>query len=425
MSRFYEQLAVNKDIEWLMYLAQYDERVYDVVDKHQLTPLAIAALPSPQAAMFLAKGMVYEPIHTEVMQNFIRICMHLSRFSTVEEAVALGELVSSCGLPEQYRAQLFNFSETYRHMILSNSYFVQRSVLKLLAYVFCDDVLSDAVAQLQYKSDILNHVNRVFTTSPDFISWRYSVRVMSIAGGYNEDRSDVEYTDALVRVVTRVLPEFLTYFSITFCYAMVRFYPKRVRGITPRWLARHRALFSATYCSIMGILVNTVADYRAHQHRVQYELRRSQELRRRRGAERRGLDYDANPYFDNLEGVTRRVFGIQCQSYLVAGTMLGVSLLPLTKVTFPKWMGDVTWRHPFLPRLFPSLMGLHAASRCVVPFVFAPFTMTTLLCSNQNGVTLYDYYVNMRFVLWHRKTEVAFDTSAEVSVDLTEKRQRD
>lgn len=425
MNRLYEQLAESQNIEWLTYLAQYDERVYDVVDRHHLTPLIIGALPNPQAAQFLARGMVYEPVYNEVMQNFIRICMHLSQFSTVEEAVALGELVSSCGLPEPYRAQLFNFSETYRHMILSNSYFVQRAVLKLLAYVFCDDVLSDAVAQLQYKSDILNHVNRVFTVSPDFVSWRYSVRVMSLAGGYNEDRSDVEYTDKLVRVLTKVLPEFLTYFSITFCYAMMRFYPKRVRGITPRWLARHRALFTATYVGIMGILVNSVADYRAHNHRVIYELRRAQEMRRRRGAERRGAPYDANPYFDNLSGVTKRVFGIQCQSYLVAGTMLGVSLLPLTKVQFPKWMGDVTWRHPFLPRLFPSLMGLHAASRCVVPFALAPFTLTTVLCSNQNGVTLYDYYVHLRYKLWYRRTEQAFDTSADVSVDLTEKKRRD
>lgn len=60
-----------------------------------------------------------------------------------------------------------------------------------MSYIFCDDILSDAVAQLQYKSDILNHINKTYMTTPDFVSWRFAVRCMSLAGGYNEDRSDV------------------------------------------------------------------------------------------------------------------------------------------------------------------------------------------------------------------------------------------
>lgn len=421
---WYEKLATDGDVTTLMYLAQYDERVYHVVDRHSLVTKIVDLLPSPQAAQFLSRGIVYDSVNVEVLKNFVRICMFLSQYSTVAEGSTLAELVAACGLVEQYRPKLFCFSETYRHMILSNSYLVQRAVVKLLSYVFCDDVLSDAVAQLQFKSDILNHVNRLYTVTPDFVSWRFSVRMMALAGGYNEDRSDVEYTDFLTRVLTRCVPEFLMYFTVTFCYAMIRFYPKRVRGITPRWLARHRALFSGAYCGVVGVIVNSLADYRTHQHRVLYELRKSQEMRRRRGAQRRGIEYEHNPYFDSIEGVTKRVFSIQCQSYLVAGTMLAVSLIPLTKVKFPKWMGDVSWRHPFLPRFFPSLMGMHAASRCAVPFVLAPFCLTTLITSSTFGTTVYDYYVEGRQRMWNRKTNVSFDAGADLDVDITQEKTR-
>lgn len=419
LTDWYESLARDGHHHTLVRIAQFDERVVEILARHHLIPRIVADLPDPASALFLSRAMVYEDVHSEVMKNFVRICMFLSQFSTVDEGAALSELIGSCGLPEDYRMQLFNFSETYRHMILSNSYFVQRAVLRLLSYIFCDDVTSDAVAQLQYKSDILNHVNKVFTDTPDFVSWRFSVRVMSLAGGYNEDRSDVEYTEMLTRVVTRFVPEFVMYFSVAFFYAMFRFYPKRVRGITPRWLARHRALFSATYCGIMGLLLNSLTEYRTHNHRVLYELRRSQEMRRRRGAARRGVEYEPNKYFDSLEGVTRRVFGIQMQSYGIIGGMLTFSMLPLTKVQFPKWIGDVTWRYPFVPRFFPCLVGLHAASRCAVPFTVAPFVMTTLYYSNSGNVSLYDRYVDLRYRLWHRRTETKFDTSTSLLEDVT------
>lgn len=70
---------------------------------------------------------------------------------------------------------------------------------------------------------------------------------------------------------------------------------------------------------------------------------------------------------------------MQLSTYLITGTALACSLLPLTSVTFPKFMGDVAWRHPFVPRLFPAILGMHAASRCLVPFIFAPFTIISLL----------------------------------------------
>ncbi|KAK7195281.1 hypothetical protein NESM_000453800 [Novymonas esmeraldas] len=420
LANWYESLAREKRLELLMTLGLYDERVYEVVARHGLVPDVVQTLPAPLTAHFLARGMCYDDVSEEVIRNFVRVCMMLSRYNTVAEASTLAELIGSCGLPEQYRLQMFNFSETYRHMILSQSYFPQRAVLRLLSYIFCDDVLSDAVAQLQYKSDILNHVNKVYVTTPDFVSWRFSVRCMSLAGGFNEDRSDVEYTELLTRAVTQGLPEFFSYFLVTFAYARFRFYPKRVRGITPRWLARQRACFSAFYCAILGVFCNSVLEYRIHEHRVLYELRKSQEMRRRRGAERRKVAYDKNPYFDSLEGVTRRVYMMQLSAYTVTGLGLAVSMLPLTSVRFPKFMGDVAWRHPFVPRLFPSLLGMHAASRCLIPFVVAPFTAVSLAKAGNGGTTLYDRYVELRMRLWHRKVDVAFDTSTAVDeVDVT------
>ncbi|ORC91728.1 uncharacterized protein TM35_000053240 [Trypanosoma theileri] len=425
LTNLYETLATQGRLELLLTLGMYDERVYEVVERHHLTDKIIDMLPSPQAAMFLSRGMAYDCINEEVIRNFIKICMMLSRYKTVEEGASLAELIGNCGVPEQYRMNMFNFSETYRHMILSKSYFPQRSVLKLLAYIFCDDILTDAVAQLQYKSDILNHVNKVFVDTPDFVSWRFSVRVMSLAGGFNEDRSDVEYTEALTRLVTRTIPEFFLYFTVTFVYAMFRHYPRRVRGIIPRWLARQRALFSGVYCGLLGIYVNSILEYRVHRHRMLYEVRKSQEFRRRRGAKRRGTEYIQNTYFDNLEGVTRRIHSMQCTAYTITGGALLLSLLPLTPIKFPKWMGDVAWRHPFVPRLFPTVLGMHSASRCLVPFVFAPFTILTAARFNGAGATLYDRYVEFRMRLWYRKVEVAFDTSTNVAeVDITKEQQR-
>ncbi|EPY30334.1 hypothetical protein STCU_04118 [Strigomonas culicis] len=415
---FYEKLANEKRLELLVTLGMYDERVYEVVERHRLAPDIVAMLPSPAAAKFLTRGMCYDVISEEVIRNFVRICMALSRYNTVEEGATLADLIGSCGLPEQYRMQMFNFSETYRHMILSHSYFPQRAVIRLLSYIFCDDLLSDAVAQLQHKSDILNHVNKVYVTTPDFVSWRFSVRCMSLAGGLNEDRSDVEYTEALTRFVTEMVPDFITYFVPTYLYARFRFYPKRVRGITPRWLARQRAFFSATYCGLLGVYCHSLLAYRIHEHRVLYELRKSQEQRRRRGAQRRGVDYEPNHYFDDLQAVTRRIYLKQSSVYTLTGVGVLVSLLPLTSVTFPKWMGDVAWRHPFVPRLFPALLGMHAASRCLVPFVLAPFAAVTAAKTNE-WATLYDRYVQMRMRMWNKKTEVAFETDTEINVDIT------
>ncbi|EAN79173.1 uncharacterized protein TEOVI_000371800 [Trypanosoma equiperdum] len=420
LTRYYEKLAEQGRLEQLIVFGMYDERVYEVIDRHKLAGSITALLPSSQAAAFLSRGMAYDCVNEEVLRNFIKICMMLSTYKTVEEGASLAELIGSCGVPEHYRMSLFNFSETYRHMILSKSYFPQRAVLKLLSYIFCDDVLTDAVAQLQYKSDILNHVNKVYVDTPDFISWRFSVRVLSLAGGYNEDRSDVEYTDALTRLVTRTIPEFIVYFGATFMYAMIRHYPRRVRGITPRWLARQRAVFSAAYCAFLGVFVNSILEYRVHKHRMLYELRKSQECRRRRGAEKRGVDYTPNTYFDSLEGVTRHIYSMQLTTYGASASMLLLSLVPLVPVKFPKWMGDVAWRHPFVPRLFPAILGMHAASRCMVPFVFAPFTIMTALRFNGWSTTLYDRYVELRMRLWHRKVEAVFDTSTDVTdLDVT------
>lgn len=419
---YYEQLAQlpnHEGLTALLYLGQFDERVYEIVCKHNLAPAIVDLLPYPQAAYFLSRGMVYDDISRVVLKNFVRICSLLSRYESVDSAVTLAELIGYCGLPEETRLTMFNFSETYRHMILSRSYFPQRAVLRLLSYIFCDDMMSDAVAQLQFKSDILNHVNKVYVDTPDFVSWRFSVRVMSIAGGYNEDRSDVEDTEKLTRLVTKALPEFAIYFLAAFAYGIFRHYPQRVRGIVPRWLARQRAGFGAAWCGILGVFLNSYTEYRVYHQRSMYELRKSQEMRRRRGAVRRGVVYEQNPFFDSPEGATRRVFATQCRSYGIVAAALAVSMLPLTSVTFPKWLGDVPFRYPLVPRFFPGLLGMHAASRCLVPFVLAPFTLVTAINSNSCSVSLYDRYVEMRMRMWHSKHDSVFDASAiDAQVDI-------
>ena len=396
---YYARLAENptdSNLWKLMYFAVFDERVYNVVAEKQLIGTIADQLPSPAAAHFLSRGIVYDPVNVEVMSRFIRICSYLSRYEGVEQGATLSELLGSCGWPEENRRKLFNFSETYRHLAIGKSYFPQRGVLKLLSYIFCDDYLDDCVATLQYKTDILNHVNTIFVKTSDFTSWRFSVRALSLAGGFNEDRSDVDQTEEVCRFVTKAIPEFVTYFGVAFAYGMFRHYPNRVKGIVPRWLRRHRAYFTGFVCGCLGVYMNTYLEYKIHRERLRYELRKSQEFRRRRGADRRGTFYEHNTYFDNLQGITRRIYAMQAQTYIITASFLALTFLPLTNVRFPKFMGDVPFRHPTIPRLFPALVGLKTSSRCLIPYVFVPFAFVSVANAATWGVSLYDRYVEMR-----------------------------
>lgn len=135
----YDRLAADPtptNLWWLMYASTFDERVYNVADKHKLMPAIADQLPNPAAAHFLARGIVYDSVNVEVMRRFIKICSLLSRYEGVEQGTTLAELVGACGIPEENRQGLFNFSETYRHMAIDRQYFPHRGMLKLLAYIF-------------------------------------------------------------------------------------------------------------------------------------------------------------------------------------------------------------------------------------------------------------------------------------------------
>mgnify|MGYP001594673481 FL=1 len=401
--RYYQRLAEQRDVDSLLWLALWDERVFHVVIAHNLVDDVVKQLPSPRAARFLARGSVgYEEIHECAFHHFVPITSFLARYQTATEGSALSDALSSIAVPERHRLDLFNFSESFRHLILSRNLFAQRGTVRALSYMFCDDYLADAVAVLQHKTDVLNHVNRIFVDTPDFVSWRFSVRAMSLAGGYNEDQLEVDKTERFAFFMTRVVPEFLAFFFVAFAYGMVRHWPKRAQlaGV-PRWLRRHRAYWTGFVTACCGVVASTGLEWRVFRAREYYCYRREQERRRRRGAERRGLPYKPNTYFDDTDAVTRSIAWLQWQHYLVAATCLTVTCVPMRKMTFPAFMGDVAFRYPFVPRLFPSVIGMDAASRCLVPFVVVPFTVTMLsIQSLLHGASLYDFYVHARYRWW-------------------------
>jgi hypothetical protein len=399
---FYDSLARKGDIDTLMFAAKYDERVYETVVRHDLLPAVIGALPSAEAAKFLSNGIYYSEVSGAAMVNFVPICSHLARYETAAQGAALAELLGNIAAPEAHRTDLFNFSETFRHLILSRNLFAQRGVMRCLSHMFSDDFLGDAVAVLQYKSDILNHINRLYVDTPDFVAWRFSVRVMSLAGGYNEDRVEVDKTERLCRFLTQVLPEFGMFWLVGFSISVFRHRPRRMHGEIPKWLSRARARMSGTVCGLLGVWTNSALDYRMMRERQYYELHYAAEMRRRKGAAARGKDFADNKYFDNLEGVTRRLFTVQAQHYGGAGAVLGASLLPLKKIMWPEFMGDVVWRHAFIPRLFPVTVNLPAASKCFLPFVVSPFLTASALVAGFNGLQAYDHYVHQRYRWWKK-----------------------
>ena len=185
MQSAYEKLADNGQVQLLLYASYVDERVFEVVVRRGLLPDVIKMLPDPDAARFIARGICYDEINQIAYRNLVPIASFLARYEGVSQGAALAEVIGNMSIPESHRMELFNFSETWRHMILSRNVFAQRATMKNLSYLFSDDFLQDAVAVLQYKSDILNHVNRIFVDTYDFASWRFSVRVMSLAGGFN------------------------------------------------------------------------------------------------------------------------------------------------------------------------------------------------------------------------------------------------
>lgn len=413
MQGIYERLADSKQVHTLLRLSYFDERVFEIVVRRQLLPDVVSMLPDSDAARFMARGICYDEINRAAMRNIVPIASFLARYEGVAQGSALAELLGNLSIPENHRMELFNFSETWRHLILSRNVFAQRATMKNLAYLFSDDFLQDAVSILQSKSDILNHVNRIFVDTYDFVSWRYSVRVMSLAGGYNEERNDVAKTDRFTYVMTHTVPEWFFFYGLTYVYASFRHLPRRMHGKIPVWLGRSRARFSATVCATLATVTHSGLEWRLYCQRQRYEVAHMAERRRRAAAKRHGKEYEGNHYFDNLEGVTRRLWFTQLQHYGLASATMLLSLAPSRYVRFPELFGDVVFRYPWLGRWFPVITGQYASSKCLIPYIVAPFVVGSAVSLSLSGAApLYDSYVHARYMWWkeNRGQETVPDT---------------
>lgn len=415
LTSFYDQLVASapeneRDLNLLLQLSKWDERAACALLGNDAALSAIATTERLKTdfdvSIFLATNVYYPQVHAKLQPLFIPIASQLAQYDDGEHkdwriGSALADLFGALSVPDCDHMHLFNYSESYRHMILSRNLFAQRGTLKLLAFLFSDDFLQDAVSILQYKTDILNHINRVFVDTPDFQSWRYSVRVMSLAGGYNEDRHDVEDTRLLCSYVTQMLPQFLIYFATAFLYGMVRFFPKRAQGKIPKWLRRRRALFTGFICGLLGCYSNTWSANRLEKMRTQYDVLRSQEMRRRSGAEKRGAQYQRNTYFDSNGPMSQRIWLRQRQDYALVGGVLLLSCVQVPKLHFPAFMGDVVFRWPFMPTLFPTAVGLPCTSRSFIPYLVFPFFAASAIVK-MLGRSPYDWYVHQRYAWWRQ-----------------------
>lgn len=236
-----------------------------------------------------------------------------------------------------------------------------------------------AVTALHHHSNLLSQANRVFLESPDCISRRFAVRAIAlISGGFDDRRCHVYRTETLTHVVTVMVPEFICYAGVGFLYAYTRFLadnrwlsstPKSIGSLRmPRLQGSplRRAVFSAAVCGGLGVCSHSLVDYLA--------------------ARRRRYLFDVSPApsaadeLERVESTLRSVRRWQLGSYLTTGVLLAGTLLPLQSVTFPRFMGDVCWRFPFVPRLFPALVGLPSRSKCLIPYVLLP--TLTVSCSS-------------------------------------------
>ena len=406
---YYETLAEKakggdvESLRTLMVLSRYDERALGALASKRLTPLVLQQLEEQctDAAQYLCRAIWYDKEGGDfVADRFINVCQTLSRSDENDVAmrVAVAQLLIHIARVQPYRADLFNYSESFRHFLQDRDPFFERAVCGVLAFAFCDDFLGDAVAKMQYKTDVLNYMNNVFTRTHDFAAWRYSVRCLSIAGGYNEDKVDVDHTRKIVMACTEAGPEGVLYAVVGYGYARMRHIPTSLYRVhVPRWVASRRAVFAAFYVSLLGVFSGTFTQWWCDQYREHFALARQQEWRRRRGAELHGTAYEKKVQFDDLTGAIRGVHLRQMVSYSVTGAGLFLSVCPLAPKVFPKWFGDIKFKHPWVPVLFPIAVGVPAPNHRVVPYIVAPFVAVKVFQHFVLGpTTLTDWFVQAK-----------------------------
>ena len=383
----------ERSLNRLLYLFTWDERVAHCLSTYGLNPTILDAFLNTHsetllrptrrawAARYLSQTVFYDKeCGDRIAERFARICQILSLATHTSTKVATAELLIHIARLQPYRSGLFDYSESFRHLLQERDPFYERAVCGCLAYLFCDDYLGESVTKLQYKTDVLNYINKLFLETHDFSAWRYSVRCLSLAAGYNEDKTDVDETRKLIHRVSHMLPEFTLYFLPTFIYARIRHIPRGPYIIhVPRWVAFRRALLGATFCGLLGVYSGSWTTWKLDHFREKFALARQQEMRRRRGSKISGKACKEQHALDDIKRITQTIFLRQYWSYTVTLGALFLSLYPLRPVRWPGWCGDVKWNFPLGPVLFPLSFGVAAPYKRLIPYILVPFCGVKLL----------------------------------------------
>lgn len=377
----YEALAREERWPTLLWISSYDERVIPTVmaEKQrisQLTALCVATPSSPWAARLLERGMNVEGVRDEVFRSLPELAsLLLSADVSLETQSAIADLIASCGVAPSQQGSLVAQPSFFKDLLSSSSPFAQRAAAQLLCYTCTrseqwDDDASASVTALLRDSEVMERVNAL-CLSGNAAPRQFALRLVSLAGGFPCTRDDVTQTERKVTMLCHTLPQFAAFSTCGFFYAFARFY------LSSRHLPRfHRSLLSGLLCGAACVLG------------LPREGRRTISDSERREGWSHQLWWSTAAIVTTLSAATIRFSN--------------------TPILFPRWMGDVCWRFPFIPRLFPAAVGLPSASRSVVPYTLVPFVSISGIMqyrsSRRAGLPLYDQYwlVNKRAGLAER-----------------------
>lgn len=171
--------------------------------------------------------------------------------------------------------------------------------------------------------------------------------------------------------------------------------------IRHRWITMLcRASLSAVICASCGVYSHSLLDWRRTQLLLassSWEYRIPMKETDGDALFLSGMS-DTNPTSTscwNCDGVASRVRDIrrsqdvvrlQAITYTSTAVLLAATTCRLQSVSFPRWMGDVCFRFPWMARLFPAVVGLSPSSstafsvsstKSLVPYVVAPFILVS------------------------------------------------
>lgn len=162
-----------------------------------------------------------------------------------------------------------------------------------------------------------------------------------------------------------------------------------------------RASLSGVVCAMCGVYSHSLLDWRRRQLLLSH-------LSPPTHSDINGIDRKAKLAFTSttswsassggsasqpLEDIllSQRVVRLQAITYASTAVALATSCWRLQSIAFPRWMGDVCFRFPWMVRLFPSVVGLTPSStssfsvsttKSLVPYVVTPFLLVSWWRSN-------------------------------------------